>query len=49
VDACENDVLRFALMAEAAFRDAAARGVAVLDAEAATAGLDSVRIADETS
>jgi hypothetical protein len=49
VEACENDIQRFALMAEAALRDAAGRGASVLDAEAVVAGLDSVRIGDDES
>jgi hypothetical protein len=49
VEACENDIQRFALMAEAAFRDAAGRGACVLDVAAVTAGLDSVRIGDDES
>jgi hypothetical protein len=46
VDACENDVLRYAMMAEAAFRNAAERGSAVIDAEAVSAGLASVEPED---
>jgi hypothetical protein len=46
VDACEDDVLRFALMAEAAFRNAAERGSATIDKEAVTVGLASVTIED---
>ena len=44
VAAAEDDVLRFALIAEAAFRDAAARGAASLDDAAIAAALASVKV-----
>lgn len=46
VAAAEGDMLRFAVMAEVAFRDAAGRGATTLDADAVAAGLDSVKIED---
>lgn len=46
VEACENDVTRFAVMAEVAFRDAATRGVSTLDAAAIDAALASVNVED---
>jgi hypothetical protein len=39
VGACDNDVQRFALMAEVAFRDAAERGACTLDDAAIAAGM----------
>jgi hypothetical protein len=46
VDAADGDMLRFALLAEVAFRDAAGRGVSTLDAASVAAALDSVKIED---
>lgn len=47
VAAAESDVMRFALMAEAAFRDAVLRCAVELDEAAVRAGIDSVRIGDD--
>jgi len=46
VAASEGDVMRFALIAEVAFRDAAARGAASLDSAAIDAAVASVNIED---
>lgn len=46
VAACENDVLRFAVMAEVAFRDAASRGASTLDEPAIAAGIASVNVTE---
>lgn len=42
VEACDDDIQTFALMAEVAFRNAAGRGSAIIDGEAVDAGLASV-------
>ena len=45
-EACENDIRRFALMAEAVFRDAALRGLTELDDAAVESGLRSCQVED---
>jgi hypothetical protein len=44
IQASDDDILRFALMAEAAFRDAADRGAVSLDETAIAAGIASVSV-----
>jgi hypothetical protein len=44
VEAADDDVLQFALMAETAFRDAAARGLTALDEQAVNAGVASCSV-----
>ena len=44
LDACENDIQRFCLMAETAFRDAAERGAPSIDEAAIAAALASVSL-----
>jgi hypothetical protein len=46
VEASDNDILRFALMAEAAFRNAAERGANSIDEAAVAAGIASVSVED---